>query len=61
VLQILQGSDYDTASELKLNPELSHHLEAVMRGYLKYLLEREVKSAAWLDSLREQIKETTPG
>jgi len=61
VLQILQGSDYDTASELKLNPELSHHLEAVMRGYLRYLLEREVKSATWLDSLREQIRETTPG
>ena len=60
VLRLLQGSDYDTARKLKINPELSHELEEVMRHYLKYLLEREVKSAAWLDSLREQIKETAP-
>ena len=60
VLRLLQSSDYDTARKLKMNPELSHELEEVMRHYLKYLLEREVKSAAWLDSLREQIKETAP-
>ena len=52
VLRFLQNSDYDTTAKLKMNPELSHQLEAVMRGYLKYLLERDVKSAAWLDSLR---------
>ena len=54
VLRLLQGSDYTTASRLKMNPELSHELEAVMRDYLKYHLEREVKSVAWLDALREQ-------
>jgi len=54
VLRLLQGSDYATASRLKMNPELSHELEAVMRDYLKYHLEREVKSAAWLDALKEQ-------
>jgi len=52
VLRFLQSSDYDTVSKLKMNPELSHQLEMVMRDYLKYLLEREIKSAAWLDSLR---------
>ena len=51
VLRLLQNSDYDTVSRLKMNPELSHQLEAVMRDYLKYLLEREVKSTAWLDTL----------
>jgi len=61
VLRILQGCDYDTANELKMNPELSYELKVVMRHYLRYLLEREVKSAAWLDNLREQIRETTPG
>ncbi len=59
VLRLLQNSDYDTVSGLKMNPELSHQLEAVMRDYLKYLLEREVKSTAWLDTLREQPRETT--
>jgi len=54
VLRFLQNSDYNTASKLKMNPELSHELEGVMRDYLKYLLEREVKSAIWLDTLKEQ-------
>ena len=60
VLRLLQGSDYGVVSKLKVTPELSRELEQVVRRYLKYLLEREVKSAAWLDSLREQIKEPAP-
>ena len=60
VLRLLQGSDYDTASKLKMNPELSRELDEVMSHYLEYLLEREVKSAAWLDILREQAKQTAP-
>jgi len=58
VLRFLQNSDYNTSSQLKMNPELSQELEGVMRNYLKYLLEREVKSAVWLDTLRGQIKQT---
>jgi len=58
VLRLMQDSDYTTVSRLRVNPELSYELEAVMRGYLRYLLERELKSAAWLDTLREQ---TVPG
>jgi len=53
-LRWLQNSDYDTARQLKMNQELSDELEGVMRNYLKYLLEREVKSTAWLDALRER-------
>ena len=57
VLSLLQGNDYDTAGKLEMNPELSRELDEVLSHYLEYLLEREVKSAAWLDTLREQIKE----
>jgi DNA repair protein RecO (recombination protein O) len=60
VLRLLQSSDYTSVSRLKMSRELSHELEIVLRGYLKYLLEREIKSAVWLDTLREQIKEITP-
>ena len=52
VLRFLQNSDYNTISKLKINPELSRELERVTRDYLRYLLEREVKSVAWLDTLR---------
>ncbi len=56
VLRFLQNSDYTNASRLKLSPTLAGEVEGVIRDYLKYLLEREVKSAAWLDTLRGQIK-----
>jgi len=60
VLRLLQSSDYDTASKREMKPESSHELDEVMSHYLEYLLEREVKSAAWLDILREQAKQTAP-
>jgi DNA repair protein RecO (recombination protein O) len=56
-LRSLQNSDYETASQLKIEPKLAHQLEGVLRNYLRYLLEREVKSAAWLDTLRGQTKQ----
>jgi len=61
VLRLLQNSDYNTTSRLKIDAELSRELEKIMSGYLKYLLEREVKSAAWLDTLREETKKPAPG
>jgi DNA repair protein RecO (recombination protein O) len=54
VLRWLQSNDLSTASRLKINPALSRELELVIRGHLRYLLEREVKSTTWLDTLREQ-------
>ena len=59
-LRFIQSNDYKNASRLKLNPALSHEIEEIIRHYLKYLMEREVKSAAWMDTLRKQIKDTTP-
>jgi DNA repair protein RecO (recombination protein O) len=61
VLLLLQNSDYSAVSELEIDRELSHQLEMVMRNYLRYLLEREVKSTAWLDSLRGQIDDNQIG
>ncbi len=52
VLRLLQSDDYATAYRLKLDPKLSSELETVLRGYLKYLLERDIKSVAWMDTLR---------
>ncbi len=56
VLRLLQDGDYSTAGRLRMNQELSRELERIMRNYLSYLLEREIKSAAWLDTLRQQSK-----
>jgi len=54
VLLLLQNNDFSLASGLKIDPGLSRQLEMVVRNYLRYLLEREIKSAVWLDTLREQ-------
>ena len=52
----MQNNDYASVSKLRINQQQSRELETVMRDYLRYLLERELKSAAWLDDLREQIQ-----
>jgi DNA repair protein RecO (recombination protein O) len=54
VLRLLQSRNYGNASRLKIDPELARELEKVISSYLRYLLEKEVKSAAWLETLREQ-------
>jgi len=59
VLRVLQSNNYTTANRLKINPPLSQELEGVLRYYVKYLLEQEVKSTAWMDTLRVQPKEIT--
>jgi DNA repair protein RecO (recombination protein O) len=51
-LRSLQNDDYSTASKLKIDPKMAQGLKMVMRNYLRYLLEREVKSAAWLDTIK---------
>ncbi len=54
VLRLLQDGDYNTVNRLKMNHILSGELEGITRNYIKYLLEREIKSVAWLDTLRQQ-------
>lgn len=57
VLRFLQENDYETANRLKIDHELSRELETIMRSHIKYLLERDVKSVEWLDTLRAQMRQ----
>jgi DNA repair protein RecO (recombination protein O) len=55
VLRLLQASpDFSEFGRVRIDAPLARELDEVLRGYLRHLLEREVKSAAWLDELREQ-------
>ncbi len=60
VLRFFQTSGYQAASRLRIDAELSRQLEEVLSEYLKYLLERDVKSVTWLANLREQRLKLTP-
>jgi DNA repair protein RecO (recombination protein O) len=54
VLRLWQSHNYATAKQVKLSPELSSELEQVLQGYIRYLLQREVNSLAWLEELRRK-------
>jgi DNA repair protein RecO (recombination protein O) len=54
VLRLLQNNDYASACRVKIEGDLASEIENVISGYLQHLLEKEIKSAAWLNSLREQ-------
>ena len=54
VMRFFQSSDFASASRMRLDPRLSLELELVLRYYLRYLLERELKSAEFLDLLRQR-------
>jgi len=53
VLRLIQESDYNVVDRLKIDAALSRELEVVIRIYLRYLLERDLKSVAWLDTLKD--------
>jgi len=55
VLRLWQECDYATASRVRINSQLSSELEQVLREYIRYLLERQLKSTAWLDKLRQEV------
>ena len=58
VLRFIQGNDFNAVGRLKIDAVLSRELEDITRGYLKYLMERELRSANWLDELKEQMKQS---
>jgi DNA repair protein RecO (recombination protein O) len=55
VLRLFQRSPFEVVTRLKISPELSQELKSALANYIRYLLEKEVKSAVWLDALREQL------
>ena len=54
VLRFLQTRDYDTIRLLRVRPPLQAELENVMLHYIRYILERDLKSVDFLQHLRRQ-------
>lgn len=59
LLRALQNGEAVTRLT-SISPALARELEALMSHYLEHLLEREIKSAHWLGSLRAQLNKMTP-
>ena len=52
VMRLWQNCAYATALRVRIDPKLASELEKVMREYIKFLLERQLKSTGWLDQLK---------
>jgi DNA repair protein RecO (recombination protein O) len=55
VVRLFQRGTFEVVSRLKISQQLSQELKAVLAIYIRYLLEREIKSATWMDALRDQV------
>lgn len=54
VLRLWQSCDYATSRRVKVKPKLSQELEQVLCQYIRYIVQRELKSLAWLKELRKE-------
>ncbi len=54
VMRFLQRESYPACQALRLQATTHTALERLMHGYIVYLLEREVKSVAFLETLRKE-------
>jgi DNA repair protein RecO (recombination protein O) len=54
VLRYLQTHSYKQCSRLRLKPDTHRDLEALMMHYITYILERNLKSVAFLNRVRDK-------
>jgi len=54
VLRLWQSRDYATARRVRVKPELSGELERALCEYIRYILQRELKSLTWLKELKRE-------
>jgi len=52
-MRFLISSDHASAGRLRMSRDLSQEVEQLIRWYIRYLLEREVKSLEFLNHLQE--------
>lgn len=60
VLRLLQTGDYATLLRVRLDADLRRELEAITRGHIAYILERELKSTAVLGHLKSLLRVDEP-
>ena len=56
-LRFLQRAGLENVRDLTTPPSLSREMEITLREYIRYLLEREVRSTGFVDTVRRQIRD----
>jgi len=52
IMQSIQSCDWDSIAMMQSEEETLDELGKIMRRYMRYLLDRDIKSTTWLDCLR---------
>ncbi len=52
MLRLLQRSPYEDAARIRLSASLASEIETCLGDYVRYVLEREVRSAGFVETLR---------
>jgi DNA repair protein RecO (recombination protein O) len=56
VLRLLQRAPFAECARVRLSPELGAELEACLGDYIRFVLEREVRSARFVETLRRGVE-----
>lgn len=56
VMRVYAGGNFAAASRVALAPDLAEELERHLREYVQYVLEREVRSATFMDLVRRRTR-----
>jgi DNA repair protein RecO (recombination protein O) len=55
VMRFIQGGDWESVSVAPIDAGALAEVARLMRSYIRHLLEKDIKSAAWLDSLKQGL------
>jgi hypothetical protein len=56
VLRLLQQGSYPDVARVRISPELAQELERHLRESIRYALDRDVRSAAFVDAVRRPAR-----
>ena len=54
VMRFIQGGDWESVNVTPIDAGTLLEVESLIRIYIRHLLEKDIKSAAWLDSLKHE-------
>jgi DNA repair protein RecO (recombination protein O) len=60
VFRLLQGGSFQEVARLQLDPRLSDELERHLRETIHHALERDVRSAGFVDTVRRKLRKPSP-
>jgi DNA repair protein RecO (recombination protein O) len=53
VLRLWQNCNFATAVKVTIRQDLAQEMEQLLRDYVKYILDRQLKSTSWLDMIKK--------